>query len=133
MATVGGVFEVGASSYQEIELDTEGMSLEEIAQALEDDAPGISLCYECAGKVSDPELGDLSSLNIDGVEHIQDEDGAWIVYDPDAPLHTPERNPLRDLAAALADIKPPQLPPGAREAFVTFCRQFNDAMNPAKR
>jgi hypothetical protein len=72
----------------------------------------------------------------DGVEHIQDEDGVWIAYDPAAPLRTPERNPLRDLVAALAEIKPPQLPPEApeaREAFVTFCRQFNDAMNPAKR
>jgi hypothetical protein len=73
MATIGGTFIVNGGTYREIEMDTDGMTADEIAAALEDRADMPSLCHQCTEECEDPQLGEMTSLTIDG---------KWFRYDP---------------------------------------------------
>lgn len=76
-ATIVASYSVEASTAQDIELpDIAGLSLEEIATLVDRNAPGISLCHECAHQVSDPELGELTAMTVNGVCY-ELADGVW--------------------------------------------------------
>ncbi len=74
MSHVSASFSVGAGSWAEGEIGTEGLTLAEVAEAAYELHPGISLCHQCAGELSDPEVLELTSLVIDGVEYTYSDD-----------------------------------------------------------
>jgi len=76
---VAGSFAVHGGTYTEVEIDVTGLTVDQIAEVLENESY-VSLCHECAGKVSDPEVGEMTSLEIDGVEYVPDAAGGWKAY-----------------------------------------------------
>jgi hypothetical protein len=78
VSRVSASFSVGAGTWAEGEIDTDGMSLDDIAEAVYEIHPGISLCHQCAGELSDPEVVELTSFTLDGTEYTYNEDtGKW--------------------------------------------------------
>jgi hypothetical protein len=69
MSTIIAAFAVYGGTAVEFELDVEGMTDQEIAEAVEE-ASGeyldTSLCHQCAHNISDPEAGELTGLTVDG-------------------------------------------------------------------
>ncbi len=69
---------VGGTSI-DVRLNTIGLSTEEIAYKLERDIGYVdSLCWECASKINDPDIGELTAFEVDGVEYVKDKDGLWV-------------------------------------------------------
>jgi hypothetical protein len=72
---VGASFAVSGSAWREITMDTDGMTIDQIAAELEARVPGVFLCHQCASEISDPEL--------DGQEYVWDSDSqAWRPWNP---------------------------------------------------
>lgn len=55
----------------------DGLSPNEMAEAVYEEHPGISLCHQCGSDISDPEVEAVTSFTINGVEYVQDDDGDW--------------------------------------------------------
>lgn len=123
MAEIGASFAVEGSTYRELEIDTKGLTIDQVAQAIESQAGGVFLCHACSSECQDPELGELAGFTIDGVEYVSTPDG-WRRADEPAP----RPDPLREVREALANLQPPRFPPEAREALETFTREFNESM-----
>lgn len=70
---ITGTFEVGAGAVGEADIAISGLSPDQIAElfASESDVD-TQLCYECAGRVQDPEVGDLVSFTVGGVDYVRD-------------------------------------------------------------
>lgn len=83
-STVTGVFRVNAGAARDVEMVVDGLALEQVAQALYDQAEGISLCHQCAREMSDPELGDLTQITIDERIYVPDDADGWRLYSPEA-------------------------------------------------
>lgn len=83
-STVTGVFEVNAGAARDVEVAVDGLTIEQVAQALYDQAEGITLCHQCAREMSDPELGDLVEITVDGQTYLPDGAGGWRSYSPEA-------------------------------------------------
>lgn len=77
LTDITATFEVAAGTTGDYRLDITGMTPDQIAEALHNDAPGISLCHQCAPSVVDPESGDLASFYIDGKSYSMQDDGHW--------------------------------------------------------
>lgn len=76
-AIVVASYSVEASTAQNIELpDIAGLSIKEIAELVDHNAPGISLCRDCAHQISDPELAELTAMTVNGV-YYELVDGVW--------------------------------------------------------
>jgi hypothetical protein len=69
-------FSVGGGNAQDVEIDTEGLTPDQIAEALINNAETPSLCHQCARDISDPELSELTSFTLDGVEYVEHFDGS---------------------------------------------------------
>lgn len=79
MSVLGAVFAIHAGSYSEMTRDVSGMTLDQIAEVVEQEIDvDVSLCHECGGKVSDPTPVELVAFTVDGVEYSQDDDGNWV-------------------------------------------------------
>lgn len=68
MATVDAYYAVSGSTYRQVTVDTEGKTADEIAQLVDRQFGGISLCHQCSGDCQDPE-GELVGFHVDGVEY----------------------------------------------------------------
>lgn len=77
LVDISATFEVNAGTTSDHRFDITGMTPDEIAKKIEDDAPGISLCHQCARDVVDPEPGELTSFYIDGRSYSKQADGHW--------------------------------------------------------
>lgn len=76
-ATIAASYAVHGSTVQDVKQgNIAGLSLEQIAALVDANAPGISLCHQCDDQVSDPELGDISAMTINGV-YYELVDGVW--------------------------------------------------------
>src|ERR1044072_6548380 len=69
MATVSATFAVAGSTYREIKMDTDGMAVDEIADALEQQVDDPSFCHQCSSECEDPALEEMTSVAVDGVEY----------------------------------------------------------------
>lgn len=76
MAKIIASFAVHATTTVTVTLDVKGMSPDDIAEALEDLDPYVSVCHQCAQHISGPERGELDVFAVDGVKYIHDE-GRW--------------------------------------------------------
>ncbi|GLZ34849.1 hypothetical protein Lesp02_70360 [Lentzea sp. NBRC 105346] len=68
-ANIIATFAVYAGTTVEFELDVEGMTDQEIAEAVEaasGDHIDTRLCHQCAHNVVDPEAQELTGLTVDG-------------------------------------------------------------------
>lgn len=81
-AVVNGAFSVGGGTARRMTLDVTGLSVDEIALKLENEATGPSLCHQCTSECEDPELTELVGLIVDGVEYVPDDHGKWTEYKP---------------------------------------------------
>jgi hypothetical protein len=81
MQRIESSWAVHAGAWRETSLDTEDMSLEDIAERLYSEASSPSLCHQCSDEMSDPELVELTQITIDGVDYTQTDNGTWVVYE----------------------------------------------------
>lgn len=73
-------FSVGAGAYGECDIDITGLSPDEIADLVFNEAaPDTTLCHQCADHVSDPEVEELTGFSVGGVEYVKQQDGHWTV------------------------------------------------------
>lgn len=77
LTEISATFEVSGGTTGDYRLDISGLSLDEIAERLQNDAPGISLCHQCARDIVDPESGELTSFYIDDKSYSKQDDGHW--------------------------------------------------------
>lgn len=77
LTDVSATFEVGAGTVADYQLDIFNKTPDEIANEIQNDAPGISLCHQCARDVVDPEAGKLTSFYINGKSYSLKGDGHW--------------------------------------------------------
>lgn len=77
MATVRATFEVFAGTTTEAELDVDGMTPDQIAERIEREGAGLSLCHQCDDEVSDPQVGDLVGFTV-GDKDYSLVDGQWV-------------------------------------------------------
>lgn len=63
-----GAFTVGAGATQDgtVVVDPDHLDPEVVAELIEQAAPGISLCHDCATELHDPELKELTAFEIAG-------------------------------------------------------------------
>lgn len=73
---VSATYEVDAGTAASGEVDIAGLSPDEIAELADQLHPGISVCHQCAHEISDPEVGEMTSLVVDGVEYVK-VNGHW--------------------------------------------------------
>lgn len=78
-ASTTASYVVYASSAQDVELaDITGPSIQEIADAVDAAASDVSVCHQCAHDISDPELGEMRAMTVNGVYYERgDDDGVW--------------------------------------------------------
>jgi hypothetical protein len=82
LTRVTATFSVGAGAYGECHIDVTGLTPDEIAAiALVETDVSTSLCHQCAGNISDPEIEDLTGFRVGDVEYTWD-GGHWVVYQP---------------------------------------------------
>lgn len=77
LTDVSATFEVNAGTTTDYRLDIFGKTPDEIANEIQNNAPGISLCHQCAREVADPEAGELTSFYIGGKSYSLQDDGHW--------------------------------------------------------
>lgn len=81
MAELGAVFAIHAGSYSEMTRDVSGLTVEQIAEVVEQEIDvDVSLCHECGGRLSDPTPVEMVAFTVDGVEYHQ-VDGRWVKSD----------------------------------------------------
>src|ERR1044072_1797297 len=102
MATVSATFAVAGSTYREIKMDTDGMAVDEIADALEQQVDDPSFCHQCSSECEDPALEEMTSVAVDGVEYVYGETGWRRTDEP-----RPAPKPLRQLPAAPGGCRAP--------------------------
>lgn len=77
MTHVSATFAIGASGYAEGELsiDPARMSPEYIAEVIANRLwPGITLCHQCDGQLSDPEMTEVTSFTVGGKTYSAERD-----------------------------------------------------------
>lgn len=65
---ISATFEVHAGTYTEFTLDTTDMSDQDIVAHVEREGTYVSVCSQCSHQIIDPEVGDLTSVIVDGRE-----------------------------------------------------------------
>lgn len=78
---VVGVWEVNASHTEEVEVPATAVTPDEIADAVDFAAAGVSVCHQCASDVDGAELGDLVSFTMGNVDYVKRGDH-WEPYFP---------------------------------------------------
>jgi hypothetical protein len=58
--------EGGATQQGTLAVDPADLDPEVVAELIEDEAPGLNLCRQCADEIHDPELGKLRAFSIAG-------------------------------------------------------------------
>lgn len=80
---ITAVFAVHAGTTGEAELDVTGMSVDEMAEAIEDAADAYaSVCHQCSHTINDPAVGEMVAFTVDGVDYHRP-DGTWVRADVD--------------------------------------------------
>lgn len=80
MAEVVASFEVLAGTATTLTLDVAGLTPRALAAMIEENAVvDLSLCHECAHRISDPDSGELTGFTVDGVNYERTPFGLWKV------------------------------------------------------
>lgn len=56
----------------------DGLTVDAMAAAIYDEHPGVSLCHQCGGDISDPEVEEVTGFTVDGVTY-ERVDGEWVI------------------------------------------------------
>ena len=75
---ITATFAISAGHYGECDVDITGLPLDEIAEhVFNEAAPDTTLCHQCDDNISDPEVTEMTSFTIDGIDYIQQGDH-WV-------------------------------------------------------
>jgi hypothetical protein len=81
LAKIIAAYAISAGGWAEGELDVEGLTPDEMAELVEQTLdPEVSVCHQCAHRISDPEPSAMVGFTVDGVDYEQ-RDGHWEVSD----------------------------------------------------
>ncbi len=75
MSEISAYFAVGGSTWRGLAADVEGKTPDQIADLIDREFSGISLCHQCSSECEDPEA-DLTGFTVDGVDY-ELVDGQW--------------------------------------------------------
>lgn len=82
LTRVTATFAIGASGYGKADLDVTGLTPDEMAVLVFDTVDvNTTLCHQCAGSISDPEVEELVGFRVGDVDYVKDGDH-WVVYQP---------------------------------------------------
>lgn len=79
MSEISAYFAVGGSTWRGVQVDTEGKTSDEIADLIDREFSGVSLCHQCASECEDPEA-ELTGFTLDNVDY-ELVDGHWTARD----------------------------------------------------
>jgi hypothetical protein len=70
LTKITATFSVGAGAYGECDIDVTGLTPDEIADRVMDEADvDTTLCHHCADHVIDPEIKDLTGFRVGDVDY----------------------------------------------------------------
>ncbi len=73
--TISAYYSVTGSTWRGIKIDTEGKTPDQIAEILDREFDGVSMCHQCASECESPEA-ELSGFILDDIDY-EFRDGHW--------------------------------------------------------
>lgn len=97
MAKISASFAIYAGGWAEGELEVEGLTPDEVAELIQRELdPEVSVCHQCAHRISDPEAEEVTGFSVDGVYYEKRGDH-WREAAPDLdPVREMAPRPLTD-------------------------------------
>lgn len=69
MSKIVATFEVHAGTTIDTEIDTTGMTPDQIAEQIQNEGAYVGVCHQCADVIVNPEAEDLTGFSVDGVDY----------------------------------------------------------------
>lgn len=79
LAKVSASYAISAGGWAKGELDVDGLTPDQMAELIEQTLdPEVSVCHQCAHRISDPEAYEMTGFTVNGVDY-EHRDGHWVV------------------------------------------------------